>query len=95
MDTKGELMDKFKFVMSSAWTFLKPFIKVLLSEIGPIIIQIALEAVKSAAASGMANDTKRSYAFNKISEGLSAKGLKVSDSVINTSLEVAVQKIKE
>lgn len=88
-------MDKLKFIMSNAWTFLKPFVKVLLSTIGPILMELALEAVKSAAATSMANDTKREYAFNKIANNLASNGLKVSNSVINTALEVAVQKIKE
>lgn len=85
------MWEKLKFISSQAWEFLYPFIKMLLSQIGPMIMQSAMAAVKTAAAeTTMSNSAKRDLAFKMIAEDLPD----IATSVINLAIEVAVTKFK-
>jgi hypothetical protein len=84
----------FKLYMSKIWEFLLPIIKLFLTNIGPVIAEIALSAVSTYALSDMTNDEKRQSAFNEIATQLSKKGIEVASSVIYTSVELALQKYK-
>jgi hypothetical protein len=88
------MWEKIKFIGSAAWDFLQPFIKLLLSQIGPILTQAAMEAVKIAASTDMDNTTKRDFAFGEIKANLTKQGISVLDSVINLAIEAAVTKLK-
>ena len=89
------LMEKLKFLWSNLWDFVAPFIKVLMSQAGPILAAAAIKAVTFCASTDMANDTKRQVAFDAILEDLGKQGIKLGTSVINMAIEAAVLKIKE
>ncbi len=84
------MFEKIKFMGSKVWDFLYPFIKLLMSQIGPMIMQAAIAAVKTAAASDLDNAGKRDLAFNMIKEDLP----ELATSVINLAIEAAVTRLK-
>ena len=83
-----------KLYASKVWEFLLPIIKIFMSQMGPVLADIALQAVTTYSFSDMSNDEKRQAAFSAISEQLKKKGIEVGASVINTAIELAYQKIK-
>ena len=89
-------MDKFKFIMSGLWVFLRPFVNSLLTTAGTILIQSAMAAAM-AVATNMQDKTgeeKRNEALRMIKDDLQAKGIAMTASVINAALEAAVVKMK-
>jgi hypothetical protein len=90
-------MDKFKFIMSNVWAFLKPFVILLLKKEGEILMRASMEAVTAVATSmqGSKGTDKRDAAFSMIVEKLIAEGVEVATEQINATLEAAVLKIKE
>jgi len=88
-------MIKIQFIMSQMWEFLKPFIMVLMSKIGPVLMEAAMDAVTAAAASALDNNEKRSYAFDIIVDDLKQQGIEIGASVINLAIEAAVAKVRE
>lgn len=90
-------MDKFKFIMSELWDFLKPVILFLMSEVGKALATSAMTAVK-VVAENMGKDSnadKRDAAFRMITNDLKSKGIEVGASAVNMAIEAAVQKLKE
>ena len=83
-----------KLYASKVWEFLLPIIKIFMSQIGPALADIALQAVSTYSMADMTNDEKRQAAFSVIAEQLKKKGIEVGTSVINTAIELAYQKIK-
>ncbi len=88
-------MIKIQFIMSQMWEFLKPFILVLMSKIGPVLAEAAISAVTAAAASSLGSSAKHDYAFNAIVDDLKQHGIEIGTSVINLAIEAAVAKMKE
>ena len=88
-------MIKIQFIMSQMWEFLKPFIMVLMSKIGLVLADAAMNAVTAAAASALDNSEKRAYAFDIIIDDLKQHGIEIGTSVINLAIEAAVAKMKE
>jgi hypothetical protein len=84
-----------KLATSKVWAFLLPIIKIFMSSLGPILAAAAEEAVRTFFTADMTNDEKRAAAFSKIMEDLSKQGIAVKASVINTAIEIALQKIKD
>ncbi len=91
------LWEKVKFFSSEAFDFLKPFIKVLLSNAGKILAAAAVDAVKVVASTYGDSDgeTKRKEAFNLIEDHLKQEGINLGTSMINLAIEAAVSKLKE
>jgi hypothetical protein len=89
-------MDKFKFIMSGVWTFLQPFIKVMLAQGGTLLIHASMDAVRSVATDmqGQPGAVKRDAALGLITQRLASEGVKMASSVINLALEAAVVKLK-
>lgn len=91
---------KIKLVLSKIWDFLEPFIKIFLSSTGQILGGVALQVVADIAkdTSIVTDEDKRKAAFDKIVVDLKGKGielgLQVTTSMINSAIEVAVQKLK-
>ena len=83
-----------KLYASKVWEFLLPIIKIFMSQIGPVLSDIALQAVSTYSMADMTNDEKRQASFSAIAEQLKKKGIEVGASVINTAIELAYQKIK-
>lgn len=90
-------MEKFKFIMSEMWDFLRPIIKFLMSESGKILAASAITAVKIVAEnlSGATNTEKRDAAFRMITADLQTKGIQLGSSAINMAIEAAVIKLKD
>lgn len=86
--------EKFKILSSNIIDFLLPFIKILLTQSGKILAEVALEVVTNCNDLDIQNDEKRQVAFQKIFEILSSKGIELGKSVINTAIEMAVLKLK-
>lgn len=86
-----------KAVSSGVWDFLLPFIKILLSNAGQILAQVAMDTVKQVAInnSNAPGDQKKAVAFDVISNSLKTQGIAMGASVINMAIESAVQKLKE
>jgi hypothetical protein len=73
---------------------LLPFLKLFISEIGPIILAAAEQSVIALAAQNMTGEEKRNEAFNRIKTNLISQGIVVGTSVINAAIEAAVAKFK-
>lgn len=93
------MWEKIKILTSSIWAFILPFVRQLMSAVGPILAQAAIAAVTNAATNaGASNAEKRDAAFNDIVTSLEAQGIKlgvdITTSLINAAIEVALQKLK-
>jgi hypothetical protein len=89
-------MEKFKFIVSGLWAFLSPFIKILLTTGGTILIQSCMAAVTAVATNmqDSSGEEKRAQALRIIQADLTNKGIAMTASVINAALEAAVVKMK-
>lgn len=89
-------MVKFKFMMSSIWAFLLPFVQILLTKGGIILASVAMEAVALVAESmkDAEGTEKKDVAFEIIKEKLKDQGIDLASSVINAAIEAAVLKLK-
>jgi hypothetical protein len=92
------MWEKIKFITSSAWDFLRPFIAIFLSQIGPILVQAATAAVAAQAQRAISGAEKRDGAYGAIEGQLLqagfAVGTDVTTSMINAAIEAAVAKLK-
>lgn len=90
------MLEKIKFLMSQAYEFLLPFIKILLSEVGQALIDASLEAVRAAnSMPGATGAQKRDAAFEIIKNKMASAGVEVAARTINQAIEAAVAKVKE
>jgi hypothetical protein len=90
-------MEKVKFMMSGVYAFLRPFIIILLSEGGKILMKAAQEAVTTVALNmaGSTGAEKRDAAFAIIQQHLTTAGIPMATVVINSAIEAAVVRLKE
>lgn len=92
----GNIWNKVKIIMTDAWVFIEPFVKLFVSQSGKIVLQSAVSAVQIVA--DTMNDAdgnkKREKAFELIVEDLKRAEVEIGTSIINSAIEVAVQKIK-
>ncbi|MEW6505535.1 MAG: phage holin, LLH family [Chloroflexota bacterium] len=90
------MSEKIKFILSKAWDFLAPFIRVLLTQAGMILAEAAMEAVKQVETTMGDSDgaAKRAAAFAMIQSSLKTKGVQLAASVINMAIEAAVNRMK-
>jgi len=90
------MTQKLKFILSEAWAFLLPFIKILLAQSGRLLMAAALEAVQAASTmKGASGADKRAAAFEIVKAKLASQGVEMAASVINSAIEAAVLKIRE
>jgi hypothetical protein len=92
-------MNRLKLVFSWIWDFLKPFVAVLASAIGPVLAATAESAVKAVAEGALTGDKeRRDAAFDLAVANLKTQGYQigaqVTVSMVNTAIELAVQKLK-
>lgn len=87
--------EKLKFVGSKAFDFILPFLKILISQAGIILIESATSAVTTLSTTDLSNDARRVAAFDSITSDLKTKGISMGTSVINLAIEAAVVKMKE
>jgi hypothetical protein len=89
-----------KLFFSKIWDFVKPFILILLSKSGTALATAAIKAVTITAQNLSIKDSneKRENAFRIIVDDLKKQGIQlgeeITSSMINTAIELAVQKIK-
>lgn len=88
------MWEKIKLAMTAVFEWLKPLIKIILTEIKEEGLELALEVVTSLASADMSNSEKREAAFSQLKAQLKAGGKEVADSLIYTMIELAVQKLK-
>jgi hypothetical protein len=90
-------MDKLRFLMSGLWVFLQPFIRVLLTQGGTLLIQASMQAVTAVAMDmkDAPGAEKRSVAFDMIRKQLIDKGIDLATVEINAALEAAVLKLQK
>lgn len=88
--------EKIKFILSRAWDFLAPFIRLLLTQAGVLLMETAMEAVAAVQQTMADSDgaAKREAAFQMIKGDLTKKGVDLAASVINLAIEAAVTKLK-
>ena len=86
-----------KAVSAGVWDFILPFLKILVSQAGQILAQVAMDTVKQVALnnSNVPGDQKKAIAFDVISSSLKTQGIALGASVINLAIETAVQKLKD
>lgn len=96
-DGQSKLVTKVLKAFGAVGEFLKPILIMFLSKAGSSLAAIALTVVADIAAdkTNITNDDKRKAAFDKIKEQLISQGISVGTSVINTAIEIALQKIKQ
>lgn len=89
-------MDKIKFLFSGVFEFLKPFIKILLTQGGIILMTAAQETVAAIATNiqDRPGPEKKAVAFDIIETRLRAAGITMATTVINGAIEAAVLKLK-
>ena len=87
----------FTHLGKDVWEFLKPFIRIFLSEAGSALATAAMSAVATVAETlpDADGDAKRKAAFDLILNDLKAKGIEMTASMIYSAIEAAVQKRKE
>jgi hypothetical protein len=92
------MLEKLKFITSSAWHFLRPLIAIFLTQVGPILAQAATAAVADQAGRAVAGYEKRAGAYTDIERQLLTAGIAVgtdvTSSMINAAIEAAVLKLK-
>jgi len=94
-------MKLFEWIASLFNKLIKVF-KAFIAEALPIAKQIiiaqlkdiALETVQNLAVTDLSNDDKRKEAIKAITEYAKLNGIKAGESIINTMIELAVQKLK-
>ena len=93
------MWEKMKFLASGMWDFLRPLIRVFLSNIGPVLAAAATTAVQVAAVKAIANTEKRDSAYKDILVELEKQGFKLgadfTESMVNAAIEAAVQGLKD
>ncbi len=87
-------MIQLKLFFNRVGKILKPFLLMLLSKTGQLVLTLAVEVVKDLATQDLSSSDKREMAFNQIEEKLKGKGMEVQASLINGAIEAAVQYIK-
>ena len=88
-------MERIKFMLSDVWTFLLPFIKLLMTGAGRLLAESALKAVTIMASRELSSDAKRSAAVQLVKVDLASAGLDLATSAINAAIEAAYLKFKE
>jgi len=88
------MFEKMSFIMSKMWEFLRPFIRILMSQAGQVLAEAAMAAVAVMADQTIPSSEKREEAFKIIVEDLRKKGIVLSSSIIYAAIEAAVQKLK-
>ncbi|MGD9687242.1 MAG: phage holin, LLH family [Desulfobacter sp.] len=90
------MVEKIKFILSQAWEFLAPFIRILLTKAGVLLAETAMTVVQEVETSLTASDgaAKRAAAFEMIQQELKGKGIELAANVIYMAIEAAVSKIK-
>jgi len=85
-------MDKFKFIMSGLWDFLQPFIKVLLTRGGLILLSATKQAVLAVEMDmkGVKGTEKKAAAFALIKKDLISAGIDMATDMINGTIDAAV-----
>jgi len=89
-------MDRIKFLFSGIYQFLKPFILILMTHGGMLLMQAASEAV-TACATNMASSPgaeKRAVAYDMIVDRLRLDGITLASFVVNAAIEAAVIKLQ-
>jgi hypothetical protein len=95
------MWEKIKFLASSMWEFLKPFIKIFLTDFGPVLAAAAMAAVVATESNltGATGIDKRNAAYAQIVKELELKGIvlgtQVTVSMINAAIEAAVQRLNK
>ena len=90
------IWEKIKFFASDIWKFLQPFVMLFLKQSGQALAMSAMAMVSEVAISHADADgaVKREVAFDRIVEDLKGQGVSLGTSVINSAIEVALQKLK-
>lgn len=88
------MFEKIKILMSSIWVVLKPIFIQFMTSAGQLLLDVAVDIVKDLANTDLSSSEKREAAFDRIKGELKVKGVEVKDSLINTAIEIAVQRIK-
>jgi hypothetical protein len=88
------VLAKLKEVFSEVATFCEPFLKQFATDIGPVVLSAAEQAVTALAAQEMPGAQKQSAAFSQITTNLEQQGITVAASVINSAIEAAVANLK-
>lgn len=81
-------------IMSGLWTFLKPVLLALLSEVKDELLELALNTVKGLKDADLTSAEKREAAFEAIKANALETGQELSDSTVNLLLEMAVKKLR-
>jgi LL-H family phage holin len=89
--------EKVKFTMSKVFEMLLPFLKKMTSDAGIFALEMAILYVPQIADSMKDADgaEKRKEVFRLIQEAAKAKGIQMTDSIINGAIEAAVAKLKQ
>lgn len=89
-------MDKFKFLMSGLWVFLQPFIMLLMTKGGLLLLSAAQQAVMAVAVDmkQSSGPERQAEAFSMIKEQLKAEGIDMATEAINGAIEMAVIKLR-
>jgi len=88
------MWDALKVFFTSVWKWLKPIVMAIISFASKEVLDAVLDVVRELAATDLANEEKRTLAFEKIKEMLKVQGKELGDSMINLLIELAVQKLK-
>lgn len=97
------MITKLKFIWSWVWPLLRPIVIFFLSELGKDLAAAAAAGVRKAAGlpEGTTNLERHKVAYNivvrdmkAVGQTLGEDGAKLTESMINTAIEVALQNLK-
>ena len=86
----SKVWDEIKFIGSSIFNFMMPFIMEFMHDYGPILLQSALSAVLALKDNaGMSNTEKRNAALVTIKNDMLSKGYALGEGAIMDAIQVA------
>lgn len=86
---------KVKAFFSRVGDIILPFIKMFMSEMGPVILDIAQQVVMQVATQQLSSSEKRDEAYKQIMIKLEGKSIEAASHVVYSAIEVAVAKLKD
>jgi hypothetical protein len=89
-------MDRIKFLFSEVYQFLKPFITLLMTQAGRLLIQVAYDTVIATEKymAGEPGPEKHTTAYKTIVNQLKREGIVMAAAVVDIAIKMAVLKMQ-
>jgi len=88
------MWNKIRMFFSTVWKVIQPTVLKLVDELTPEVLAMIEGIVLELATSDLSGEDKRSEAIERIKARLKRDGVSLRSSLINTAIELAVQRLK-